>query len=138
MTNLRRFLFLLLLPFAIAEGYKYELSCCAIFRDEAPYLKEWIEFHKLVGVQHFYLYNNRSRDQYRQVLAPYILRGEVELIEWSWEYAIWRQWTAIQHIAYNLALKRAYKKTKWLAFLDIDEFLFAVEKDNLRDFLRDY
>ena len=25
------------------------LSICAIFKDEAPYLPEWIEFHRLVG-----------------------------------------------------------------------------------------
>ena len=25
------------------------LSICAIYRDEAPYLREWVEFHRLVG-----------------------------------------------------------------------------------------
>ena len=38
----------------------YDLSVCAIFKDEASYLKEWIEYHKLVGVQHFYLYENEN------------------------------------------------------------------------------
>ena len=32
---------------------KYQVSICAIFKDEAPYIKEWIEFHKIVGVEHF-------------------------------------------------------------------------------------
>ena len=34
------------------------LAICAIYRDEAPYLREWIEFHRLVGVEHFFLYDN--------------------------------------------------------------------------------
>jgi hypothetical protein len=63
------------------KEYKYDLAICAIFQDEAPYLKEWIEFHRLVGVEHFYLYNHRSRDHYQEVLKPYILSGLVELID---------------------------------------------------------
>ncbi len=36
------------------------MSLCAIFKDEADYLREWIEFHRIVGVEHFYLYNNSN------------------------------------------------------------------------------
>ena len=38
------------------------LSVCAIYRDEAHYLAEWIEFHRLVGVERFFLYNNGDRE----------------------------------------------------------------------------
>ena len=38
------------------------LAICAVYRNEAPYLREWIEFHRLVGVERFFLYNNRSTD----------------------------------------------------------------------------
>lgn len=31
------------------------LSICATFKDEAPYIPEWIEFHRRVGVDHFFL-----------------------------------------------------------------------------------
>jgi hypothetical protein len=37
------------------------LSICAIFRHEAPYLREWIEFHKLIGAERFFLYDNGIR-----------------------------------------------------------------------------
>ena len=53
------------------------LSVCAIYRDEAPYLREWIEFHRLVGVERFFLYDNRSADDHREVLAPYVASGIV-------------------------------------------------------------
>ena len=36
------------------------LSVCAIYRNEAPYLAEWIEFHRLVGAERFFLYDNGS------------------------------------------------------------------------------
>lgn len=51
---------------------QYKVSVCAIFKNEAPYLKEWIEFNRIVGVEHFYLYNNNSEDNYEEIIAPYI------------------------------------------------------------------
>ena len=35
-------------PIKIVEK-KYKVSICAIFKNEAPYLEEWIEYHKLVA-----------------------------------------------------------------------------------------
>jgi Glycosyltransferase family 92 len=64
------------------QKYDYDLCVCAIFRDEAPYLKEWIEFHRLVGIQKFYLYNNASTDNYKEVLQRYINKEIVYLTEW--------------------------------------------------------
>ena len=58
------------------------LSICAIYRDEAPYLREWIEFHRLVGVERFFLYNNGSEDDHLEVLAPYVEDGIVVLHDW--------------------------------------------------------
>ncbi|MCI9362446.1 MAG: glycosyltransferase family 92 protein, partial [Hungatella sp.] len=61
---------------------KYKVSICAIFKDESSVLREWIEYHLIVGVEHFYLYNNDSIDNYKEILDPYINKGIVTLIEW--------------------------------------------------------
>lgn len=121
-----------------SSKYKYDLAICAIFRDEAPYLKEWIEFHKLLGVQHFYLYNNRSSDNFQEVLKPYIFRNEVELIDWHYRHEDVSRWSPIQTSAYNDCINKVKTKVKWLAILDIDEFLFPVQSDNLVKFLKNY
>ena len=34
----------------------YTLAACAVFWNEKPYLFEWVVYHYLLGVQHFYLY----------------------------------------------------------------------------------
>ncbi len=47
---------------------KYNLSICGIMKDEGPYLVEWLEFHKLVGVEKFYLYDNSSSDNSIDIL----------------------------------------------------------------------
>ncbi len=134
--KMNRFLFMIIfiLPISLwAKSYDYQLSICAIFKNEAAYLKEWIEFHKLVGVQHFYLYNNESSDASAAVLLPYIQSGEVELRDWNCDFD-----DSVQEAAYSDCLKRCIGKTKWLAVIDIDEFLFPVKEDNLVEFLNNY
>lgn len=126
-------------PFLSAKNEEqYDIAICAIFQNEAPYLKEWIEFHRLVGVKHFYLFNNLSTDEYQAVLDTYIHSGLVELISWPYEPNKSEGWNRIQCNAYNHALKLACGKVKWLAVLDVDEFLFPVKAKTLSEFLLDY
>ena len=39
-----------------------KIAICAIFKDEAPYLLEWLAFHRMIGVDLFVLYDNGSND----------------------------------------------------------------------------
>ena len=55
-----------------SQPLSWDLAIATMFQDEARWLKEWLEYHLLVGVQHFYLYNNLSSDNYQDVLQPYI------------------------------------------------------------------
>lgn len=118
--------------------YRYPLAIAAIFRNEAPYLKEWIEFHREVGCAHFYLFNNLSDDDYAQVLQPYVDRGIVELFSWPLEHDRCSDWSVNQCLAYERALRFAAGKAKWLAILDTDEYLFPLQEENLVDFLSRY
>lgn len=120
-----------------AQDFRYYLSLCAIFQNEAPYLKEWIEFHKLVGVQHFYLINNLSTDNYRSVLAPYLKRKEVTLINWPYSHE-GKIWAKTQTNAYNYVLPRLSSSSHWVAFLDLDEYLVPMKDKHLHSILKEY
>jgi hypothetical protein len=112
---------------------RYQIAICAIFQNEAPYLREWIEFHRMVGVKHFYLYDNLSDDGAVDVLAPYCRTGLVTLTPWPHSFEEFSQAQA-----YNDCLARFGGDCRWLALIDIDEFLFSPECDDLRKVLRDY
>ena len=94
---------------------KYDVSICAIFKDEAIYFEEWIEYHKLLGIDHFFLYNNFSSDNFNEILKPYIDSELVTLIDWPVKYG---QGKAYEHCYFNY-----HDCTNWIAFLDIDEFI---------------
>lgn len=117
---------------------KFSLSATAIFNNEAQFLREWIEYYRLLGVEHFYLYNNLSTDNYHDVLKPYVENGIVELIEWPERASNWGEWDALQVAAYRNAIERAKNETRWLAIIDIDEFIVPVKDDHLKTFLKKY
>lgn len=53
-------------------NYKNYLSATCIIKNEAEYMPEWLEYHLLVGFEKFYIYDNGSTDNIKQVLAPYV------------------------------------------------------------------
>ncbi len=96
-----------------------------------PYLVEWIEFHRLAGVERFFLYNNGDREPQRELLAPYVEEGLVELHEWPVFPA--PQMPAFQHTVDNHG-----DDSRWIAFIDTDEFLFSPTGRSLPDVLTGY
>jgi Glycosyltransferase family 92 len=133
-------LFLLIIASPLVADYN--LSIAAIFQDEAPYFKEWIDYHKKIGVEHFWLYNNNSTDNYQEVLEPYIQAGTVTLIDWPSPVSQNEEFNhfcfAVQVGAYNHALSLAKGVSKWLALIDIDEFIVPMIEKNLFVFLEKY
>jgi hypothetical protein len=73
-----------------------------------------------MGVGHFWLYDNFSRDEPERVLAAEIAEGVVEIVPWRVPFVDGGQRLACQHC---LESRRA--ETRWLAFVDVDEFLFS-------------
>jgi len=109
---------------------KAYLSVCSIFKDELPYLEEWLRFYSLIGVEHFYLYDNGSTDAFKAVLEPWVAAGKVTLHQISVP--------APQRPAYGHCLSSYGGDSQWMAFVDVDEFLFSPMQTDLRVFLRDF
>jgi hypothetical protein len=112
------------------KKFRYELALATMFKNEGQYLDEWIAFHHAVGIDHFYLYNNNSTDNFREVLAPWIQKGTVTLFDWP---SVGGQISAFNH-----CIKRFRGKARWIAFLDMDEFLFSPKERDLKKVLKDY
>ena len=109
------------------KQFKYKASLCLIFKDEAPYLKEWLEYHLLIGIDHFYLYNNNSSDNYLEVLGPYIEDGTVTLIQFPEKYA--------QVKAYRDCYEKTKNETEWLGYIDVDEYVNLIGHNSIGELL---
>lgn len=122
------------------KSYPHQLSVMAIFQNEDRFLKEWIDYHRLQGVEHFYLYNNLSTDDYLEVLQPYLDAGTVELHDWPFagKPGDQAEWTQVQSAAYRDGLARMQGRTKWAAIIDTDEFILPLSAPNLIEWLASY
>ena len=106
----------------------YYLTVCAIAKNEGPYFQEWIEWHKSVGVEKFYIYDNESTDNTKEVLAPYVEAGIVEYIFWHGKKQ--------QLPMYDDCLNKRRLEARWIAVIDLDEFIVPIKDKTIPDFLK--
>ena len=96
--------------------YPHEVAITAILKNEGSYIKEWLDYHIAAGITKFYLYDNDSTDNVTEVLRPYIERGTVEYIFFPGRL--------MQYKAYNDAVYRHKFDCRYMAIIDLDEFIY--------------
>ena len=106
------------------------LSLCLICKDENDYLPEWLDYHILMGIDRFYIYDNESKVSLRESLKEYIERGWVVVVDIPG--------IAMQLYAYDHCLQTFGPQTFWLGFIDTDEFLVPKTSLDLKELLKGY
>ena len=73
------------------------------------------------------------------MLREYVDRGEVELLQWPYPATSWEHWLyEVQAKAYERCIELAQGRVKWLALIDIDEFLTPMSSDCIPEILKEY
>lgn len=106
------------------------LSLCLICKDENQYLQEWVDYHILAGVERFYIYDNDSQIPVRETLAEYIQKGWVVVMEIHGRPK--------QLNAYDHCISVFGKQSRWIGFIDTDEYLVPKKTLDLKDVLKEY
>jgi len=106
---------------------KYFLTMATCIKNEAKYLDEWLCYYIYQGVEHFYLNNDESTDNTREILQPYIEQGYITLYEGLRKQGI------LQGDFYYKIIEEKRYESEWCCFYDVDEF-YQGEK-LLSDFL---
>jgi hypothetical protein len=104
------------------------IAVCAIFKDEFPFIREWVAYHSLIGVDHFFLYDNGSVDGGVPNLGE--LQTRVTTIQWNYAPG--------QVKAYKHFIREHGHKFTWAAFIDLDEFITLVHDNSLTELLKRY
>jgi len=110
---------------------KYYLSACVLIRVINPFmLAELLLYHRMMGVEHFYIFDNRSLYD-----LSYLLKGmnDVTLHIFDGEKG---QENVLGSI-YNFCLNQYRDETEYLVFIDDDEFInFTNEYESIPQVLR--
>ena len=91
------------------------IAVCAIFKDEGPNLIEWVAYHRAVGVDYFFLYDNESTDDGGSILLSSPLKDYVTVMPFAGR--------PVQQAAYKHFIDFHAKNWEWVAFIDLDEFI---------------
>ena len=100
---------------------KDKLAIVAIAKNESDYIREWVAYHKVIGVERIYLYDNDSTDGTKEEIQDFIDNG---FVVYNVIHGQCRQMDA-----YNDALQTFGSKCIYMAYIDCDEFLTPVDKD---------
>lgn len=109
----------------------FNSTICLLIKDENEYINEWLSWHIGIGFEHFYIYDNGSKvpisESVKNEYAQYCT-----FIDFSGPH------DNTQLECYNHALNEYRGATKWLAFIDTDEFIHPISGENINDFLARY
>jgi hypothetical protein len=105
------------------------ITVVAILKHEEAFVEEWIAYHRLIGVDYFLLYDNDPRQPLKKLLEPY--NSYVSVSPWLVDRVPGN--ADIQIRAYLNAIGQV--QTKWVAFIDGDEFIRLEKHNRLSDFL---
>ncbi|HTH82998.1 MAG TPA: glycosyltransferase family 2 protein, partial [Mucilaginibacter sp.] len=47
------------------------ICCVAILKNEQRFLDEWLVYHKMIGIDHFFLYDHEREQKLKDFLTPH-------------------------------------------------------------------
>jgi len=114
------------------------LAIVFLVKNEAVNLPEWVGFHKLVGARHFFAYHDHSTDNTEEVLRETLDVSELTITPWrnTNSYDVRRKrFISNQVTAYVHAIMNHGENFRWMAFIDVDEFILPMQKDTIEEAL---
>ncbi|MBI4005955.1 MAG: glycosyltransferase family 92 protein [Gammaproteobacteria bacterium] len=118
------------------DDRKYFLVFVTNFKNENPYLREWLEYHLLVGIDHFYLYDQDGSDVAKSILGPYEDSGLITRHQWTkydgtkYDGPTRFYQTNKNHLAFTHCAQHYGNQACWMMKIDVDEFLYPCGGDH--------
>ncbi|MBV6646819.1 MAG: glycosyltransferase family 92 protein [Cyclobacteriaceae bacterium] len=115
---------------------KHFLTFATNFKNETPYIKEWLDYHLLVGVDHFYLYDQDGGEEVRELLKPYEDAGHVTRHLWTkydgTKYDGPTKWYQRNknHMGFAHCAEHYRQDFQWVMKIDVDEFLYPTDESD--------
>jgi hypothetical protein len=133
---------------AMALQADCKFAICSVFRDEEPFLLEWIDYHRAIGCNKFVLFNDSGSKKTRSKTAELLLQEHIAsgLVELRYRDECYgtneKQFlngsaahVGFQMHVYNLVCRESKGKYDWVACIDLDEYIRPIGRANFTDLL---
>ena len=109
---------------------KKGICICSISKKENLYIREFVEYYFLLGIKKIIIYDNNDIDgeKLEEVISDFIINKFVEIIDV-------RGLTSIQIPIYNYCYQRNKDIFDWIGFVDIDEYVYIKNNNNINSFI---
>ncbi len=107
-------------------------AVCAVMKDEAWLVRDWIAYHLAVGFDCCIIYDNASSDGAAEMARAAGRGADVRVVEWP------RSDHHYQVAAIADAAARFAAEFDWIAFIDADEFVFSPTGEAIPEVLSRY
>ncbi len=107
-----------------------KVGIIAIFKNEFPYILEWIAYHRLIGINQFYIADNISDDGSSQLLEALDQAGIITRIFFPRIGEAGPQMPAYNHILHKYG-----GEVDLMAFIDADEFICIKGFESIQEVL---
>lgn len=104
-----------------------------IVRNEARHIAEWAQFHHAAGMGAFFVYDNGSTDGTIEAIRAALPAEALTVIPWRQPRfrTTWGREVHNQVLAYAHALMNFGPAYRWMAFIDVDEFVVPVAAQSI-------
>ena len=113
--------------------FKGEIIMSTIVKDEDNYIRQWIEFHRNLGITRFIIYDNSNKGTLSNILSDYINNKIVILINWSYSYRLRKSGISGQTTQQTHSIW-AFNNCKYIGLFDIDEYVNIQSDTNIHTF----
>ena len=114
---------------------RFNYTVCTMVDDiNSPLLIEWLTYHSLLGVEHFYIMDNSKIVDHSSTylwdsrIRPFLDSNVVTLIHFPFLAPTNVSWNSIQEHSFYTAIQKYGIYSEWMGFFDIDEFFGLDEK----------
>lgn len=99
-------------------------------KNEAPYILEWVAYHRVIGFDNILIYTNNNSDRTLELFK------KLDIFDWfNWKENEILEGESPQMKAFSDAFVNLNGTASWVLVCDADEFLVLAEGIDLQDFL---
>ena len=130
----------------------YTLAIIAMFKNESLIIEEWIKYYLAEGVEHFYFIDNGSTDNYKEKISKYMDKitlivdpfrvgpkseSDLKIFDDKTNSYVFKNCRIFTQplLANNHFLEKIRKETKWIIFIDPDEYIYIPNRESIHDWL---